>query len=299
MPRVPDVTTRRHLLDHITRHSSLLASRQLDIASGVKIRKPSDGLFETSRAMAMMSGKREAEAFAQATESTQFLAATLENGVSAALDLVTKVRAIGVRAGSDSADIGAEALAEEIDSAIEELLETANRRAVGSYVFAGEAGTTQPYTATRDADGTITGVTAAPGIDTPLIRLVGRSEVEVPITGPGVFTAGGDAFQTMIDLRDAVLAGDHDAIQAGIDGLAEIETHVSTRLAALGTFRNRVDNAIVRLQDESVDLEQERSRAMDTDVADAMAQLSSEEFFYQAALSMSARVSKLSILNYL
>jgi flagellar hook-associated protein 3 FlgL len=299
MARVPDVTTRRHLLDHIARHSNLLASRQLDIASGQRIRKPSDGLFETSRAMAVMSEKREASSFASATDSTQFLAATLENGVSGVLDLVSKARAVGVRAASDPSDVGTEALAEEIDAALEELLEVANRRAVGSYVFAGEAATTQPYTATRDAEGNITSVSAAPGIDEPLVRLVGRAQVEVPITGPGVFTEGGDAFQTLIDLREAVLAGDHDAIQAGIDGLEAIEGHVSNRLAALGTFRNRVDEAIVRLEDESVALEQERSRAMDTDMADAMVQLSSEEFFYQAALSMSARVSNLSILNFL
>lgn len=299
MARIPDVTARRHLMGHVERHSSLLAMRQREIASGQRIHKPSDDLFDSSRAMSVMSEKRRTDGFLRATESTKFLAATLENGVTGVVDLVSKARSLAVRAASDAADAGTEALAEEVNAVLEEMLEVGNRRALDSYVFAGEASDTEPFTATRDAAGDITAVISAPGIDQALRRLVGRNEVEVPVTGASLFQEGGDAFQTLIDLRDAILANDHDAIDTAITGLAAIEENGGNQLAALGTFRNRVDTAVVQLDDELIGLEQERSRAMDTDMAEAMVQLSSEEFFYQAALSMSARVSNLSLLNFL
>jgi flagellin-like hook-associated protein FlgL len=38
---------------------------------------------------------------------------------------------------------------------------------------------------------------------------------------------------------------------------------------------------------------------MDTDMAEAMVKLSSEETFYQAALQMAARISGLNLMSYL
>jgi flagellar hook-associated protein 3 FlgL len=178
-------------------------------------------------------------------------------------------------------------------------VEAANRRHHEGYVFGGKLSDLEPYAVTRDANGDITAVTARPGIDEPITRMVGERPATFPITGPGVFAGGGDLFQTLIDLRDALLADDGAAVTAAAAALELIEHNVVDSQARLGSFTNRLDAAIEALESGQLRLEAERSRLLDADMADAALRLTTEETLYQAALEMAARVSELSLVNYL
>jgi flagellar hook-associated protein 3 FlgL len=282
--------------------SERLARQRLDIATGVRIHALSDDPFASNRAMDGQSTLRRAEGLKKATESVEFLARAGEAALSSISDIVSRARELVTRAGNDgtSSDESDQALAEEVNHLLESLLEEANRRGVGGeYLFGGKTIATVPYTATRDAQGNITAVTAAAGIEEPESKPVGESVVEFPLTGPGVLSEGGDFFQVLIDLRDGLAVGDLSAVTAAQPALEGIESHVAMELGRLGSFMRRVSWADEHLDEIAFQGELQRTRAMDTDLPEAITALSHQEALYQAALEMSARVSQLSLLQFI
>jgi flagellar hook-associated protein 3 FlgL len=302
MARVPDVTTHRHLVDAVQSAGARLAQERLDIATGVRVHTTSDDVFAANRAMDGQNVLRRAEGLLKATDNVEFLAKAGDAALASVTDLLARARELVTRAGNDgtSSDESDQALATEVNHLLESLLEEANRRGLGgTYLFGGKTADTAPYTATRDAQGNITGVTASVGIEEPVSKPVGESVVTFPLTGPGVFADGGDLFQTLIALRDGLVAGDYAAVAAAQPSLEAIESHVATQYGKLGSFLRRISWAQDQLEEEKFAGELQRNRAMNTDLPEAVTSLSHHEALYQAALEMSARVSQLSLMRVL
>jgi len=289
------------MVANLARQSDQMGRLSLSLATGQRIARPSDDLTGAVRALTAMNSHRHLAGRQRATDLTEFLGTSLETATQNVADVIGEARVLAARAGNELGDTPDQdaALAEEVNQLLESLVETANHRALGRYVYGGKTPHTAPYTPTRDVNGDITGVVATPGIEDPITRLVGDAEVQVPITGPSIFAGGGDAFQALIDLRDAILASDAPAVATAAADLDAVESNVASELAAVGSFLRRIESEIADLEERTTNMEAERSRAMDTDVAEAILQLTSAETFYQAALQVSARVSQLSLVNFI
>lgn len=299
MARVPDISSRRQLTSLMSQNAERLARRQLEIASGLRLHRPSDDLLSTARALMAKSDIREVDGRISATERTDSLATAMETALTNVQDILTEVRVLATQAANDaSGDIATEPIAQQINQLIESLVEISNRKVFGVQLFGGVTNDV-PYTPVRDVNGDITAVTPLAGIDEPLVAIVGDEEIELPVTGPAVFAGAGDVFATLIALRDAVRADDSAAITAGMTALETDQDAVTNVQAGLGGVSAKIRAALTQLRDRAVSRELERSRAMDVDMAEAAVALSADEASYQAALQMAARVSNLSLMNLL
>lgn len=302
MTRVPNITQHRHLMETVQRNEANLTRAQLDMATGIRIRRPSDDVRGTAQALRGQAGRRRLEGLRAATEQIGHAAKATEAGMNELQDLLLQARLVATEAGDASSDTpeGRTALAEQVNQLLEEVVEVANRRGVGpGYLFGGNVASPAPYFITRDAQGDVTDVVATAGIEDPVTRIVGEEATTFPITGPGVFTQGGDVFDTLIDLRDAILAGDHPEILVAQTELDGEETHLASQLGRLGGFIQRVDRAVDNLAEREIRYEDIRSEAMDTDIPATVLQMTNAETFYQAALQMTARVSDLNLMSFL
>jgi flagellar hook-associated protein 3 FlgL len=302
MTRVPNITQHRHLVAMVQRNESNLSRSQLDLASGIRIRRPSDDVRGAAQALRGQAGRRRLEGLRAATEQVGHTATATESAMAEVQDLLMQARLVATEAGDASADSpeARAALAEQLNQLLEEMAEVANRRALGpGHLFGGNVTTPAPYVVTRDADGDITDVVATAGIEVPVTRMVGEAATEFPITGPGVFTDGGDIFDTLIDLRDAILADDDAEVLLAQGELDGEESHVAAEVGRLGGFLQRVQRTVENLSSREIGYEEIRSEAMDTDVAASVMELTNAETFYQAALQMSARVSQLNLMSFL
>jgi len=289
-------------MNQINRTGGRLAELQLQVATGRRVRRPSQDIIAANQGMDSLSERRRLAGLKEATLMGRVLFVAMESAIGTATEIAGKARTLALHAGNEAEGQEEDdaAIAAEVDQLLEELVEVGNRRdPSGAYVFGGKANDNPPYTVERDADGTITAVTAAAGIDEPITRVIGEAEARVPITGPGVFADGGDFFQALIDLRDGLLNDDPDVVTNAADALDGIESHVVSQQSRIGSFLNRVDSSVVSLEERDLQAEARRSRAVDADLADAMVSLATQETLYQAALQVASRISTLSMMNYL
>ncbi len=115
-----------------------------------------------------------------------------------------------------------------------------------------------------------------------------------------------DIFSVLTRLEEALRAGNIDdpagpggGVQAQMDDL-DIAADQNRRLRSqLGNRANRVETAMMHQQDIRIDLHLILSRYQDADAIETFAEISKQETAFQAALSITAKISKISILDYL
>jgi flagellar hook-associated protein 3 FlgL len=77
------------------------------------------------------------------------------------------------------------------------------------------------------------------------------------------------------------------------------EDAVLKALSDAGAVSTRLDALDSRLADVEVDVESRRSRIQDTDLATTLSDLQANEAVYQSSLLVTARLSRISLANYL
>ncbi len=115
-----------------------------------------------------------------------------------------------------------------------------------------------------------------------------------------------DIFSVLTRLEEALRAGNIDdpagpggGIQVQMDDL-DLAADQNRRLRSqLGNRANRVETAMMHQQDIRIDLHLILSRYQDADAIETFAEISKQETAFQAALSITAKISKISILDYL
>lgn len=114
-----------------------------------------------------------------------------------------------------------------------------------------------------------------------------------------------DLFTVLTRTEEAIRAGNVDdidgaggSIQSQIDNL-DVAANQNRRLRSqLGARANRVETAMLHQEDAQIDLKQILSRYQDADILQVFNDITQKETAFQAALNVTARVSKISILDY-
>ena len=118
--------------------------------------------------------------------------------------------------------------------------------------------------------------------------------------GDGAVDAGQvDIFATLTTLEEALRANDQPGATAQLDNLYQAQNQIGVYQAKTGNAANRLERSLGDMEDLQIDLKGVVSRFEDVDVAEAITQMAQQEQALQAAMSVTGRISKLSILDYL
>jgi flagellar hook-associated protein 3 FlgL len=128
----------------------------------------------------------------------------------------------------------------------------------------------------------------------------------VTVTGDEVFNMGStavpgvpDVFATIQSLKDAVSAGDISTISSLISDIdANLQNATGVR-SELGAWMNRLDATANSLADSKVRMQTMLSDVEDVDTAEAILDLRTQEYVYQAAVSVAGRVLQTTLADYL
>lgn len=215
-------------------------------------------------------------------------------------------------------------LADSLANLRKELLATANSSINGRYLFAGyqentvpfaenpaydpllfnaDDSSTWPYLYQGDAHATTLEIT--PGETIP-INLTGSNlffgttswdpaDPTQNATEPGRY----NLFVTLTRAEEAIRANSSDDMQASLADLEGAAQQNRQLRAQLGNRAARVETAMAHQEETRVDLQQILSRYEDADVFETFTAIMEQETALQAALSITSKVSQLSILNYL
>ncbi|MDR2542544.1 MAG: flagellar hook-associated protein 3 [Treponema sp.] len=112
--------------------------------------------------------------------------------------------------------------------------------------------------------------------------------------------SGGSMFDMVVRLRDGMLRGDHEFI--GSQGIAGIDLaigNITTRIADVGSRKERTEFAWQRINKQIPDITAMINREAGLDMAQAAMDLNMARFAHQAILQTSARILPPTLLDFL
>jgi flagellar hook-associated protein 3 FlgL len=210
--------TQRMLTDNVASNKNGLFAIQKQISSGKKVSSPSDdpGMYEMIQRL-----RADYAANTQYERNIDYAnreLLTLEDSLRNSLSIMQRASELSVRAGDGSLSVtDRQSIAPEINQLLESLVSIANLSELGHYRFSGLRSDTAPFTTTdSNADGLIDSVAYTGSQEVKQVEV--SPGVYVPTTMPGSNVTGENAafqtqtvaiFNTLIDMRDRLLAGEN------------------------------------------------------------------------------------------
>jgi flagellar hook-associated protein 3 FlgL len=322
--KVTDSSTYRLMQTNLDRISNELLDLRNQGATGLKLNKPSDDPGAIRPVLTTRSQLREntqqLETMGHAGDKMAATDSHLEN----VENTLVRLKEIAINSINDSlspSDLNT--LAGEVSELKNQLLDSANAMIDGKYIFAGFMEDTKPFTENPaylpvsydptvratwpyiyNGDYNRTQLEVTPG-EFMEVNLTGN-ELFMGISNDGVATVGGiDMFAVLTRLEEAIrdgniddVGGAGDSIQTQLGNLEIAADQNRTLRSNLGSKARRVDTATLHMQDAAIDLQQILSRYQDADMIAVFNDIVTQETAFKAALSISGRVSSISILDY-
>ena len=191
--------------------------------------------------------------------------------------------------------------AAQVQGALEQIVSLANTRVNGRYIFAGTKTGTKPFEIQKNLAGNPTGVSYS-GNNGPFSIKIGKNTtVQVGQGGQTIFGDGstGGIFKTLIDLKRYLENNNVAGIEQSIGTLDTNLDQVIGTVSEIGAKGVQLDTKNTILQEMKLSYQTRRSSLEDADILAAISDVKLRETAYQAALASSAKVMKMSLVNYL
>ncbi len=274
-------------------HSQAALARLQDMgSSGVRLTKPSDDPAATASALRVRSEQRATEIYQRNADDALGWLGTVDTVLGTTGDLLRRARDLTVQGANDGAQSAAsrEAIAVELDSLRDALLQQANTQYLGRSVFSASSLAGHAFA----SDYSHSGVAG-----TSLERRIGTDSA-VTVDGDGV-AAFGEGATSVFALLDRI-ATDLRAGTPVADRLGDLDDRlaaVSTQRSIAGSRYAQVERGKDLLVMSSNELESRRSSLEDADLGQVIIDLKLQEVAYQAALSVTSRALPPTLLEFL
>jgi flagellar hook-associated protein 3 FlgL len=153
----------------------------------------------------------------------------------------------------------------------------------------------------ENLESNLTGNDLFMGINNAAMQAGGPSPPAVYASDPGRI----DIFSVLTRTEESLRAGNIDdplaaggGLQSNMDDLETAANQERRLRSQLGNRASRTDSAMLHMEDVRNDLKQILSRYQDADAIETFNEITKQETAFQAALSITSKVSKISILDY-
>jgi len=284
-----------------------LAKTQEQLSTGKQITKPSDEPDKASLVTRLESEIARQKSYQESIKAIEIRRKAEETALNSTSDVMFRMKELSVQAANDT--LGAadrKTIALEITELRNQILSLANSQdSNGNYLFAGSRVSQMPFS--PDAKGVI----VYKGDQARMVVGVGDNRrMNQNIPGSDAFTnvvrddgkggrVGIGFFQAMGDLIEAVKSSNRVAIQRGISEIDTLQQGLSDATAQVGTDLNVVDSQNNVLDEITLRLKTTMSDIQDLDYTEAITKMNKDQLALEAAQSSFAKISKLSLFNYI
>jgi flagellar hook-associated protein 3 FlgL len=321
-------STYRLMVTNLERISANIQTLQTQGASGVKLNAPSDDPTAIGPVIASRQQLTQNQRYITTMGSLSQQMASTDTYLDNVNTILTKAQTTvnsAINSTLTSSDLGT--LADQIDQYKAQLLDSANASINGQYLFAGDQVTTQPFTvnpnysaATYNPNDSTTWPVLYNGSAKQIsVGITPGETVQTNITGNQLFlgisnanwngttTAASnqpepgkvDIFTALTQASEALRSGNTAAMATSLTNLQTAASQSELFRAQLGNQAARVSDATQQQQSVQTDIQQTISNYQDADSVATFSDLTNMQTAYQAALSITAQISKISILNYM
>ncbi|HEV2454241.1 MAG TPA: flagellin [Verrucomicrobiae bacterium] len=291
-----------------------LDSLENQVTTGLKVQAPADDPGAMVTTLNDLASQSTEQQYGKNITTLQSQANSVYSVLQSLQTIVSQAQSIATEAGSATANqTTLNDYASQVTALIQQAVQLANSQdpQTGQYLFGGTASGQQPFTATTDANGNITGVAYQGNSSENQSEIAPGVAVSVNVPGvntsgsgaPGLITnsqTGADLFNHLISLQNDLLSGNTSAV-TGTDAnnLQKDEDNVTYQVAYNGNVQTRLNTASSFASSQSNSLTQAISNVSGTDVVQAMVQLNQTQTAYEAALESTSRVMQVSLVNFL
>lgn len=293
---------------NIQAQTSQVAKYQQQISSAVRISKASDN---PSDFVSLIDYKARDARLQNFKGSVNAANLNLNDGVNAlteAGNILTQAQNLGLDgANAATDDQAAAAIATQVDSLLGRLVDVANSKSGDSYLFAGTATTTKPFSISAyDANGNPSAVSYA-GSDEKSKGTVGQNlTVDTLYAGNTVFqSSAGDAFTALINLRDSLRdpslsqSARANSINQSLSVIDSTRTNILSTMGSQASTLENLTAVSTRIDDVSTNYKEIIGTLENTDYAEATIKYQESQNAFQASLLVTSKMYDASILNFI
>jgi flagellar hook-associated protein 3 FlgL len=305
MISAPNGNTTRFLAD-LDRTQSQSQQVQAQISSGFRVTQAADDPAAIDAILRTQSNLQLSQQVQANIGTVRAKAESADAALQSAINLIQNAITLATEGASTPLDDQRRvALATQVRGLQEVLVGLSQTNVNGRFLFSGDQDNsaayqldfTQPDGVRRVLNGTATEV----------FQDVNGTTIAVAKTASDIFdprnpngtAAAGNAFSALNSLRMALEANDSTAIVQASDALKLAGAHLNSVGAFYGNVQIRLDSALDLAQKFHVDEDARLSQLRDTDIPAAALQLTQLQVQQQASLSMQAKVSHLSLFDFL
>ena len=286
---------------------SSLAKTQTQLSTGKQINRPSDAPDKSSLITRLQSEMTRQASYQGNLNAVNVRLQAEETALRNTSNVMYRFKELAVQAANDTLSTAdRNTISFEMIQLREQILSMANSQdSNGNYLFAGSRVAQQPFG--EDAKGRV----VYQGDQSRMLVPVGDNrQMNLNIPGSDVFVRlvrdddkgnkiGVGFFQALSDMVDAVKNTDRPNIQRGIKELDRMQQGISDANAQLGTDMNVVDSQGGVLDEITLRLKTTLSDVQDLDYTEAITKMNKDQLALESAQSTFAKISKLSLFNYI
>jgi flagellar hook-associated protein 3 FlgL len=303
--RVTQSMLSNNMLRNLSSSYERLGKYQEQLTTGKKISRPSDDPVVAMKGIAYRDDLARVQQYQRNIGEVHSWIDSADDALDKVGLAMQRVQELVVQASSDTATPeDRKKIADEIDQIQKQIVDVANTKIGGKYIFNGADTKNRLFTGYPDDTGTNLNLTANPNTSDVVIEVFDGITLDVNINGKELFTGttGQDGIVGMlqnlkIDLRDAAKTG------TDIGGyLSQVEGQQDKLLASrseLGAKQNRVEMMEERLAAREVITTKVMSNNEDIDYEKTITELISQESVHRAALSVGARIIQPTLMDFL
>ncbi len=278
-----------------------MTKAETEVASGLRITQASD---DPQSVVRLLETRADLDQLDQVTSNLSRIKTevdTSEDALSSAVDLYDNVRTLAMKGASTtvSADTR-KSLAQEVESIMQQMVGLANSQVNGRYLFSGDSDQTAAYTwdsAATPPWGAYLGASSSR-------QAIGPTGVSFPVAmdAQQIFDSSAtdsSVFQSMENLRQALLADDDTAIETALGTMATVSAYLNSAQAFYGNVQDEIAKASSAADTLSVQLNTELSNVQDADMTEAIVELQQLKYTQTAALQVRSAMPKTSLFDYM
>lgn len=298
----------QNVVNNINRNLEYMYRVQEQMSTGKRVNRPSDDPIVVARVLAFKTSIAANDQYKKNMEDAKGWIDASESALGMATDVLQRARELAVYgANGTMPEESMQALGEEVEQLLDEMVQVANTSYGGRYLFGGTYTTDTPFVresdpANPDFPVKYNGNTGeqnweiAPGVVIPVNENGSKVFMEAVDDG-----AGGklSLFELLSDLSGALKSGDYGQVEASLGKFDQAVDHLLNIRAALGAKSNRMEMAMSRLDDTQIGLTTTMSKLEDVDLAETVMNYKNRENVYRASLATGAMVLQPSLIDYL
>jgi len=266
-----------------------------EISTGKRVNQPSDDPAAAALYAGNVAAESRIDQYLQSVGSLQALNQTADSALSSVVAALNQAISLGTQAANgDMNPDNLQQILQSVQGVLNQVVQLANTSFQGSYIFAGTATTTQPFSVNNG------GVTYNGNSGVNNAAIADGRTIQVNLSGNQIFqNSGGDVFGTLQQLVTGLQNGDKTAIATATTALGTALQQLSVQRSFYGSNLNQLTGDQNELNQQKLNLQTQDNKLVGIDLSVAATDLSQAQLAHQAALAASARVLQPSLLDYL